>query len=140
LLYWPEFLFYQPKSNQTMKALLNLGRFLFALPFLLFGVFHFMSADQMAGMVPFPGGVIWVYVTGLALVAAAVSMLLGRMDKLATLLLGVMLLIFALSIHLPNVMEGSDPAAMPSMLKDIMLAGAAWMYAGHVARDKSVVG
>ena len=33
------------------------------------------------------------YLTGVALIAASVSMLIGKMDKLATTLLGVMLLL-----------------------------------------------
>lgn len=125
-----------------MKAILGLGRFLFAIPFIIFGLFHFMGAKDMAGMVPIPGGEIWVYVTGVALIAAAVAILIGRLDKLAAFLLGLMLLIFALSLHLPSVMDsgGQDPGAMSSLLKDIMLAGASWMYAGTIAKDHSVIG
>ena len=69
-----------------MNAILNLGKWLFAVPFLVFGVFHFLGAKDMAGMVPF-GGEIMVYITGVALVAAAVSMFIGKYDKLATGLL-----------------------------------------------------
>ena len=58
-----------------MNALLNLGKYLFAVPFLIFGAFHFMSAEQMGGMVPIPGGAIWVYLTGIGMIAAAVSIL-----------------------------------------------------------------
>jgi len=41
------------------KTLSHVGRIIFALPFLLFGANHLMSADQMALMVPayIPGGV-----------------------------------------------------------------------------------
>lgn len=38
------------KTNQTMNALLGIGKYLFAIPFLVFGVFHFMGAEAMAGM------------------------------------------------------------------------------------------
>ena len=125
-----------------MNAVLGLGRFLFAIPFIVFGLFHFMGAKEMAGIVPIPGGELWVYVTGLALVAAAVSILIGKLDKLATFLLGLMLIIFALSIHLPAIMEsgGTDQASMGNMLKDLMLAGASWMYAGSMSKDNSVLG
>jgi uncharacterized membrane protein YphA (DoxX/SURF4 family) len=107
---------------------LKLGRILYALPFAVFGLFHFMNASAMAGMVPLPGGVFWVYLTGVALIAASISMLIGKYARLAALLLGVMLLIFALSIHLPNLL-GGDQQAMSSLLKDVALAGAAWAIA-----------
>ncbi|MCB0617406.1 MAG: DoxX family membrane protein [Saprospiraceae bacterium] len=125
-----------------MNAVFGLGRYLYAVPFIVFGLFHFMSAKDMAGMVPIPGGEIWVYLTGLAHIAAAVSIIIGKMDKLGTALLGLMLLIFALSIHLPGVINsgGEDPGAMSNFLKDTMLAGAAWMYAGSMAKDNAVIG
>lgn len=107
---------------------LKLGRILYALPFAVFGLLHFMNASAMAGMVPLPGGVFWVYLTGVALIAAAVSLLIGKYARLAALLLGVMLFIFALSIHLPNLI-GGDQASMSSLLKDFALAGAAWALA-----------
>jgi putative oxidoreductase len=119
-----------------MNAVLGLGRYLFAIPFLAFAAFHFMGANDMVGMVPIPGGVIWVYITGLGLLLAPIAMLIGKYDKLAAALLGLMLLIFALSIHLPNALNG-DPGGM---LKDLMLAGGAWMYATNFAKDNSVIG
>ncbi|MDX1628108.1 MAG: DoxX family protein [Fulvivirga sp.] len=107
----------------------TVGRFLYAIPMAVFGLFHFMNASQMAGMVPIPGGEIWVYITGAALLAAAISIMIQKKASLATLLLGVMLLIFALSIHLPSVM-GGDQNAMPNLLKDTALAGAAFFMSG----------
>jgi putative oxidoreductase len=108
----------------------NLGRLLYAIPIAVFGLFHFMNADGMAGIVPIPGGVIWVYLTGLALIAAAVSIIIQKKASLATMLLGVMLLIFALSIHLPALI-GGDQSVMPNLLKDIALSGAAFYMSAH---------
>lgn len=122
-----------------MNTLLGLGKYLFALPFAVFGLFHFMGADGMAGMVPLPGGVIWVYLTGVGLIAAAVSIIIGKMDKLATFLLGVMMLAFVFMVHMKGAMAG-DQMAMISVLKDLALAGGAWLYAGHLAKDNAVIG
>ncbi|TVR78243.1 MAG: DoxX family protein [Saprospirales bacterium] len=107
--------------------MLALGRYLFAIPMAVFGIFHFMSANDMAGMVPLPGGVVWVYLTGLALILAAVSIIIRKHDRLACFLLGIMLLIFALSIHLPGFLEG-DQGSTANFLKDIALAGGAFGY------------
>jgi uncharacterized membrane protein YphA (DoxX/SURF4 family) len=114
------------------------GKYLFAIPFIVFGFFHFMGAKDMVNMVPLPGGVIWIYLTGAALLAAGISIVLGKMDQLATALLGIMLIIFALSMHLPSVINsgGDDPVAMGNLLKDLSLAGGAWIYSKYAATDK----
>lgn len=112
-----------------MDLITKQAKYIFALPFLVFGAMHLMMADNMAGLVPsyVPGGVLWVYLTGLALVAASLAIIINKMAKLASLLLGVLLLIFALTIHLAAVL-GGDQMAMGSFLKDIALAGAALFY------------
>lgn len=124
-----------------MNAILSAGRYLLIIPPLIFGVMHLMSADAMAGMVPLPGGAIWVYITGIAMIAAAVSILIGKYDKLAAALLGLLMIIYALSIHLPGVIADSQNGmAMGGLLKDLGLAGGAWIYAAVMAKDKSVIG
>ncbi|MCF8300736.1 MAG: hypothetical protein K9I55_06760 [Haliscomenobacter sp.] len=47
-------------------------------------------------MVPaaIPGGVLWVYLTGIALIAAAVAILTDKMAKLASVLLAALLIVF----------------------------------------------
>ena len=117
-----------------MNGVLNLGKYLYAIPFAIFGVFHFAGAESMAAMAP--GGVVMVYFTGLALLASAVSMLIGKYDKLATTLLGVMLILFAAILHSGSAMAGDAT----NFLKDIALAGAAWMYAANLAKDNSIIG
>jgi putative oxidoreductase len=124
------FYFSQTNQNESfMSAILSLGRWLYAIPFTLFGVLHFMNADAMGNMVPIPGGSIWIYLTGAALIAAALSLLIGKYDKLAATLLGVMLLIFVFALHLPGAMTGANE-----------MAGAAFMYAKYQAVDRSVIG
>ena len=117
-----------------MNSILGLGKYLFAIPFAVFGVFHFLKADMMAGMAF--GSPILVYISGAALIAASVSMLIGKYDKLATVLLAVLLLIFVFAIHLKSA-SGGDYSGL---LKDLALAGAALMYAKSNAQDASVIG
>lgn len=126
-----------------MNAILGLGKYIFAVPFAVFGIMHLMNADAMAGMAPF-GGAIIVYITGLALIAASVSIIIGKMDKLASALLGLMLLLFALLVHAKGLSAATDAgasaASMGNMLKDLMLAGAAWMYSASLSKDNAVIG
>jgi uncharacterized membrane protein YphA (DoxX/SURF4 family) len=115
-----------------MKALTgSVARIIFGLPFAIFGILHFMNASSMAGMVPLPGAVFWVYLTGVALIAASISILIEKYTRLACILLGVMLIIFVLSIHLPGVIGGEMQPNMPNLLKDLALAGGAWILAGN---------
>jgi uncharacterized membrane protein len=107
-------------------SLFQIGKYLFATIFLVFGAMHFMAGAEMAGMVPafVPGGVLWVYVTGLALIAYALAIYTGRYAKLASQLLALLLIIFALTVHLPAVM-GGDQMSMSQVLKDLGLAAGA---------------
>ena len=125
-----------------MSSLTKLGKYLFLVPFLMFGISHLTKANDMAGMVPkyIPGGAIWIYLTGIAMLAFVASALIGKYDKLGAILTAVMCILFALILHLPGVMDGSNMMAMPSLLKDIGLAGGALMFAGAYARDNSLVG
>lgn len=120
-----------------MKALRNVGRYLYALPFGVFGIFHFMNASQMAGMVPIPGGQFWIYLTGLAMLAACVSIIIQKKARLACILLGVLLVIYVLSIHLPAVIGGQLQPSMTNLLKDLALAGGAWFLAGSFEDETS---
>ncbi len=117
-----------------MNGIIGLGKYLFAIPMGIFGIMHFIAADQMAAMAP--GGKFMVYFTGLALVLAAVSIIIGKMDKLASVLLAVMLLLFIIP-HAQNM--ASDESEMFNILKNIAMAGGALLYAGQ-AKDDAVIG
>ena len=119
-----------------MNSITGLGKYFFAVPFAIFGIMHFMAAGDMAAMAP--GGAPMVYFTGLCLLAAGVSIMIGKYDKLAAVLLAVMLLLFAGVVHGPNMSE--NPMEMGNILKNLALAGAALMYAHSMAKDNSVIG
>ena len=115
------------------------------MPFAIFGLLHFMNAEGMAEhVVPkyMPAPNIWVYLGGAGLIAASISILISKYDKLATTLLAIYLLLMVGMVHLGAAMSGGDGAqgAMSMLLKDLALAGAAMMYAKHLARDRSVIG
>jgi uncharacterized membrane protein len=131
----PYIAFTSNQNYRLMKA--TIGKIVFSLVLLIFGLFHFMNASDMSGMVPewVPGGVFWVYATGVFLIAGAVAIIINRMASLAALLLAVLLLIFVLTIHLPSVMAGGDGAQMATtmLLKDLSMAAAALYISAHVA-------
>ena len=117
------------------------ARILFALPLIIFGFGHFTNANSMANMMlaNVPGNVVLVYLTGIALLAAALAILIKKKAALATLLLGVMLLLFALIIHLPGIGNSDEMMAMTSMsnfFKDIGLSGAALFMSGVFRKEE----
>lgn len=108
----------------------KIGKYLYAIPMVIFGLFHFLNASAMAGMVPIPGGVFWIYLTGLSLILAGVSIIIQKLDDWSSFLLAVLLLVFVLTIHLPGVLAGGEMAQMymTNLLKDLALAGGALIY------------
>ena len=121
------------------NTITKISQIVFALVMAIFGLFHFMNASAMAGAVPsyIPGGVLWVYVSGLGLVLAAVSIITGKQTKLACNLLGAQLLIFVLTIHLPMLLHAADEAGkqgpMAAILKDLALAASAFFIGAKSA-------
>ena len=122
------------RSKEVKMNLLTttVARLLYGLPMIIFGVFHFTKGKQMEGMVPsfFPLKIFWVYLVGVALIAAGVSIITKIQAKLASLLLALMLLVFVVFIHLPGLMD-----SMPNLLKDTALMAAALMIAGIMERE-----
>ena len=122
-----------------MKTLTGvIARIMYGVPMILFGLNHLMKGGMMAGIVPsfVPGGVFWVYFTGLALIAAGLSIVAGRVTRLAGPLLALLLLTFVLTIPLPAVIAGGQGAMMSqiNLLKDTALAGGALIAAGLTGR------
>jgi len=115
------------------------ARLLFAIPFGIFGIIHFMAGSNLAGMVPdfIPGGVVWVYLTGTAFIGACVAIVVQIRVSLVCYLLAVLLLIFALTVHLPGVLSES-PNAISNLLKDLSLAGGALFLAALYSEDQKL--
>lgn len=117
---------------------LKFGRILYSLPMAVFGIEHFVMAQNMTGMVPsyIPGDLFWVYLTGAALIAASISIMTKKKVWWATMLLSVMLLTFILTVHLPTVFSGQVQMGLINLLKDLGLIGGALFIGGHAANEE----
>jgi putative oxidoreductase len=116
-----------------MKKITTLGRILFAVPFAIFGINHFLMTDYYLGMLTsfIPLGAYTIILTGIMLIAASISIITKKFIKQATLLLAFLLLIFILTIHIPHLFNGSDKTAtLIALFKDISLMGGSMMIAG----------
>lgn len=121
-------------SLSMQETLPSAGLYLFALPWLVIGIQHYMYADFVAGLVPsFIGGkIFWVYLTGTAMIAAGVSFISNIKVHLAAMLLGVMLTIFILLIHMPILAGHPLTINWTRALQDTALAGTAFMLTGNI--------
>lgn len=123
-----------------MKTILQSGRWLFASMFAIFGLLHFgpleFTLNYIPSYLPFP--VFWVYFAGVALITFSVSAWTRTLDKLAAVLLALMLLLFVLMIHVPRAAEG-DFMGILGVFRDTANIGAALMYADKYARDNRFV-
>ncbi len=116
-----------------MKNTFTIGRILFALPFGIIGLNHFFMYDVFAGMVTsfIPGAGFSVILTGIALVAASISIISNKYIVLSCSLLASLLLIFIATIHIPNLfIKERSVFALIELLKDTGLAGGALMIVG----------
>jgi len=109
--------------------------YLLSIVLFAFGVFHFLHPHDLLVFVPsfVPGGIIWVYIIGAAFILVAISFLTNRMVKISAYLLAVLLILFIVSIHIPNYLNAGDKEmkqmALVNLLKDTAIVG----FALHIA-------
>ena len=142
------------EDNHAMDVFLASGRFLLALPMVIFGIEHFLFANFVAMIVPpwIPWHFFWTYFVGIALIAAGLAITVRKEAQLAGLLLGAMILAFVLLIHsrllaqLPsdlfaaNPIFGPHPGRLNNACKDLGLSGAAFLFAGIQSETWKVQG
>lgn len=123
-----------------MKKILNLGKWLFILPFAVFGFLHFGLLEFSINYIPdfLSFKAIWVYFSGACLIAFVVSAIIKKFDKLAAVLLALELVLFVCLIHIPKALEG-DFVQFIGIFRDTAMAGAALLYAKFVAVDQRYV-
>jgi putative oxidoreductase len=96
---------------------------IYALAIGIFGVLHFIHANEMKSGVPdyIPGGIFWIYITGAGMILAAIAIIINKMTRLACYLLAAMFLIFVFTLHLKHLADGN----FNNVLKDTAMAMAA---------------
>lgn len=116
-----------------MKNIDFIGKIMFVVPMAYFGFRHLGNANKMAAMVPdfLPMSVLWVIITGMGLVLASIAIIIGKKAQLAARLLGLMLIVFAVMVHLPAGINGDDGELL-IFFKDLALAGGALYISSHL--------
>jgi putative oxidoreductase len=122
-----------------MKKLTTIGRILFATPFALFGINHFLMLNYYLGMLTsfVPLGAYTIILTGIMMIAASISIITKVLVKFSTLLLAFLLFIFIITIHIPHLFTDADKTiTIIALLKDISLMGGALMIAGIYSEEE----
>jgi uncharacterized membrane protein YphA (DoxX/SURF4 family) len=85
------------------------GRYSLPITVAVFGIDHFLYTDFVASLVPswIPGALFWTYFADIALIAAAAGMIVGIQARLASLMLGIMILLWFIILHIPRAI--ADP-------------------------------
>lgn len=118
-----------------MNAVLKSGKYIYAVSFSFYVILHMFFAEVgvekfVPKFLPFPYAV--NYITGFFILAFIVSVLIGKWDKLAALLMALYLFLVIVLIHLPNA---SDPMEMLNVFRISNMIGGAFMYAVAFSKD-----
>jgi len=119
------------------RALANIGRVLFGIAVVVFGVDHFLALDLIASLVPawMPGDIFLASLTGAAMIVAGVSILTKWMGELGAFGLGILFLLFVLTLHVPRVLAAPrSPDEWSSALIALGMWGASWICVSVAAR------
>jgi len=125
-----------------MKNITTLGRILFAAPFAIFGINHFLMMDYYLGMLTsfIPLGAYTIILTGIMLIVASISIISKKFVKFSTIMLAVLLFVFIVTIHIPHLFQETDRTiTIIALLKDISLMGGSLMIAGIYSDEESAV-
>jgi putative oxidoreductase len=123
-----------------MKKLTTIGRILFAIPFALFGINHFLMLNYYLGMLTsfVPLGAYTIILTGIMLIAASISIITKILVKFSTLFLAGLLFVFIVTIHIPHLFTDADKTiTIIGLLKDISLMGGSLMIAGIYSEEEN---
>jgi uncharacterized membrane protein len=125
-----------------MKKITTLGRILFAIPFALFGINHFLMTDYYIGVLTsfVPLGAYTIILTGIMLIAASISIITKKFVRFSTIMLAILLFIFIVTIHIPHLFTDADKTiTIIALLKDISLMGGSLMIAGIYSEEEKLI-
>lgn len=124
------------RDSGWLGALFQIGRFLFVVSLIVFGILHFMYTTFIAGLITpwIPGHLFWAYFVGVAFIASALAIVSGTLAPLAAALLGSMFFLWVVVLHAPRVAAALHNAnEWTSLLVALAMAGGAFIVAGALA-------
>ncbi len=115
--------------------ILVLGPVFEAVALAIFAAEHFLAARDLSVIVPrwLPGPLFWTYFVGAALLAAAISLIVGRYVRWSASLLALLFLTIVATIDLPNLSAHVHERLFWTLtLRETSFAGGAMVLAGSL--------
>jgi uncharacterized membrane protein len=120
------------RQEHGVDKIMPFGRLFFAIPLAVFGSEHFTLTASIAGLVPrwIPAHTFWVYLTGAAFLAAALSIAVLVQARLAAALVGMTLLIFVIVMDLPGTLaQPGNRFFWALAMRQLAFSGGAFAFA-----------
>ncbi len=116
---------------QLFRKLATLGPLFFSAFLILGGIQHFVYLDFVMKLVPawIPGTRYWVYVTGLALIAGGVGILIPKTSRLASTMVGIMILLWVVLLHIPRALTMHDAGETAAIFEALAMSGIGFLLA-----------
>ena len=133
----------------------RVGRIAFGVSLPIFGALHLIYPENVAALVTtarptLPWPMFWAYLTGLGHISAGLAITAGVLSRLAAIVAGLMYASWALTLHLPRVIDnpamrsadypqgyGGDRGELTSLCVCVAFWGAAWIVAGSLKRRQA---
>jgi len=126
--------------SSIIDKLATLGRYLFALSMIVFGIQHFLYVTFLVALIPawIPAHPFWIYLTGAGMIAVGIAMLLRQQERLAAICLGIMFLLWVIVLHVPRVLvhlhNGDE---LSSLFVALAFSGASFIIATAASRSRT---
>ena len=121
------------RAAKGLDKLIALASVFVAAPLATFGAEHLAAPRSLAEAVPawFPARLFWALLVGVALIAAALSLIAKKYVRLSVPLLAAMFFVFVFTIHIPNAIgNAKDRLLWTVALRDLTFAAGSLALAG----------
>ena len=117
-----------------MENLTTVGRYLYAIAIIAFGVEHFAFGHSLSALILLPETTpalkVWVYATGTALAVGGICIAAGIRIRMVATFLGIFFFLLYLIFHLPKeIANPKDPGAWAAAFELIGLCGGSFILA-----------
>jgi len=94
------------KKETGLKKIQQVARYLFSFSLIVFAILHFKYAEFIATLIPawIPARVFLALLIGIGFLSSAVSIVIQRFTRVATVTLGTMFLSWVFILHLPRAL------------------------------------